>query len=92
MPRKRPAHATYEVAKYATAAESAKSYLHNLNTHSAYMELRDLRQKARSADKELRGNALVEGLLAYSARGEDYIHEIRAIIKYNNLENFDNIG
>lgn len=89
VPERRPAGATHEVAKFSSVLESVQSYLHNLNTHAAYAELREMRRQLRTTEKMLAGYLLAAGLLAYSEQGDAYISKIRAIIKHNNLEKFD---
>tara|TARA_R110002110_G_scaffold271566_3_gene487085 strand:+ start:114043 stop:114729 length:687 start_codon:yes stop_codon:yes gene_type:complete len=43
VPKKRNKGATHEVKKFKTAEDSVRSYIHNLNTHSAYDSFRTLR-------------------------------------------------
>jgi len=85
VPNGRPEDETYEVQKFDTVYESVRSYLNNLNTHSAYKSLRNIRRKSRSEGKTPDGIALAEGLLRYSNRGEDYIREIQSMIRKNQL-------
>ena len=59
--------------------------MRNLNTHEAYSELRDLRAKLRLNGKPLSGALLAEGLEAYSTRNKNYIADVRAIIRANDL-------
>ena len=58
----------------------------NLNTFSAYEELREKRQQLIASGKRVTGKALAEGLLNYSTRREEYVKEIQAMIRQNNLE------
>lgn len=88
IPEGRPAGETYEVQKFATVYDSVRSYLQNLNTHSAYKPLRDLRATSRQAGKNPDGLKLAEGLLRYSIRGEDYVRELQAMIRKNQLSRF----
>ena len=89
IPKQRPEGASYEVAKFKTPAGSVKSYIHNLNTFSAYGYFRELRKSLRDHQLLLSGNVLAEGLLSYSARGEAYIDELRAMIRVNDLAKYD---
>ncbi len=88
IPKDRPEGATYEVRKFATIYDSVRSYLHNLNTHSAYKQLRELRTRSRLNGQSPDGLKLAEGLLRYSTRGEDYIKELQAMIRSNQLSRF----
>ena len=60
-----------------------------INTHDAYESLRDLRREARDANTELRGSNLAAGLTRYSERGQEYIDEVRAMIRINKLGQHD---
>ena len=88
VPTGRPVGETYEVQKFSTVYDSVRSYLHNLNTHPAYKQLRRLRSESRQAGKNPEGIKLAEGLLRYSTRGEDYVKELQAMIKTNRLNRF----
>ena len=91
IPEGRPEGETYEVQKFATVYDSVRSYLHNLNTHSAYKHLRQLRAESRVSGKSPEGLKLAEGLLRYSTRGEDYIKELQAMIRSNKLNRFASV-
>jgi len=88
VPKGRPAGATYEVQKFSTVYDSVRSYLLNLNTHSAYKHLRQLRAESRVYGQNPKGLKLAEGLLRYSTRGEDYVKELQAMIRTNQLNRF----
>ncbi len=88
VPIHRPAGATYEVQKFATVYDSVRSYLHNLNTHSAYRQLRQLRAQYRDTGSHPEGIKLAEGLMRYSTRGKDYIKELQAMMRTNKLNRF----
>lgn len=89
VPLSRIEGASHEVAKFSSPYQSVRSYIQNLNRHPTYQLVRDLRLQNRQADKPLSGSEMAEGLLGYSERGEDYIQEIRSMIRYNNLEFYD---
>jgi len=91
IPEDRPAGATYEVRKFSTVYDSVRSYLLNLNTHSAYKKLRKLRTASRLNGQSPDGLKLAEGLLRYSTRGEDYIKELQAMIRFNQLGRFTTV-
>lgn len=88
VPLMRGDEQVHEVKSFASTVESVKSYLRNLNSNDAYKPLRDLRRMARSKGS-LNGLTVVEGLELYSARGQDYVEELAAMIRYNNLQRFD---
>lgn len=89
VPLSRIEGAIHEVAKFPSPYYSVRSYIQNLNRHPTYQTVRDIRLADRKARKPLSGWELAEGLLGYSERGEEYIKEIRAMIRYNNLEFYD---
>jgi Bax protein len=85
VPANRPDGETHEVKRFGTLFESVRSYMRNLNTHLAYRELRDLRAQLRRSGRPLSGALLADGLNAYSTRSSDYITDVRAIIRANDL-------
>lgn len=89
VPGRRPEGASHEVQRFETVADAVDSYFRNLNSHDAYETVRLLRARARAEGRELSGPELAEGLLRYSERGAEYIHELRAIIRVNDLETLD---
>ena len=91
IPKNRPAGETYEVRKFATVYDSVRSYLLNLNKHSAYKQLRQLRKMNRLNGQNPNGMKLAEGLLRYSTRGEDYVKELQAMIRTNQLGRFTTV-
>ena len=68
-----------------------RAYLHNLNTSRAYSQLRQLRSAMRDKGQALDGQRLAAGLINYSERGEDYVREIRAMIRSNALDRYDSM-
>lgn len=89
VPHSRVQGASHEVAVFNSPDEAVTEYIRTLNTHPAYREFRDLRTLMRENDEVLSGFDLAEGLLQYSARGEDYIEELREMIRINKLSRFD---
>ncbi|MEQ8603606.1 MAG: hypothetical protein RIB45_09815 [Marivibrio sp.] len=83
MPEQRVEGATHEVAAFSSVNEAVRAYLHNLNTGDAYNRLRTLRAQARAAGKAPDPIALAGGLTRYSERGQEYIDDIRSIIRTN---------
>lgn len=89
VPLERGAGQRHEVAFFPNALESVRSYIRNINTHPAYRELRQIRAGLRAAGESLEGLKLIRGLQSYSERGEDYIAELRQIIRGNDLHKLD---
>jgi len=83
VPADRPEDANYEVARFESVSQSIGSYMHNLNTGRTYRELREIRSSARRKGNEPDANAMAGGLMSYSERGEDYITELRSMIRHN---------
>ena len=93
VPGKRDAGKEHEVAAFSSPRKSVGSYIRNLNSHPAYQSLRSIRIQLRSENKAITGIALAGGLSEYSARGSEYVEELRSIIRYNKLAKYDsNIG
>lgn len=91
VPRKRPKGATYEVSKYASPLDSVRSYIHNVDSHRSYRELRDLRYQLRLNHKILSGIVLAEGMNHYSQRGDVYVRILQDIIKRYNFSALDKV-
>lgn len=85
MPLNRPEGAKYRARVFPTLLDSLRAYMHNLNTHPAYQELRQIRAEIQMRGEDVRGMELARGLQSYSTRKEAYVDDIRAIIRANNL-------
>lgn len=85
VPNRRMQGAAHEVAVFASPYESVAAYFHNINTHRAYRELRKLRQQRVLEELPLTALSILPGLRRYSQRGEEYLNEIKEIIRYNQL-------
>jgi len=81
VPQERPDGARHEVRRYQSVSEATRSYLHNLNSHRKYSKLRQLRQELRLTGKQMDAGDLVDGLIFYSERRQQYVDEIRAMIR-----------
>lgn len=90
VPASRDKGAFHEVAVFENPGKSVESYIHNLNSNIAYKEFRRIRALQRGQQLIFSGEVLAEGLLKYSARGTEYIRELRAMIKTNKLGQYDN--
>jgi Bax protein len=88
-PKGRAEGAKYSVARYRNLTESVRAYMMNLNTLWAYDDFRKFRVSMRAEGRDLDANELAQGLIRYSIRRQEYVDEIRAIIRINRLKNFD---
>ncbi len=91
VPNSRPDGQSYEVATFESPFDSVRGYIHNLNTNLAYKEFRQIRAEQRAENLPLSGQKFAEGLVKYSSRGQDYIEELQAMIRVNQLEQYDTI-
>lgn len=83
VPALRPEGAINEVAKFPDLAYAVRTYLTNLNRHPAYEELRGIRYNLRQNQQPVSAEALAQGLMRYSERGQDYIEELLDMIRVN---------
>ena len=72
--------------------DSVRYYMHTLNSHPAYSELRAIRYQLRQANSGLDGHRMAAGLEKYSAKGKDYIELIQALIRQNEWAALDSAG
>ena len=86
VPLQRSANSNHEVRVFGRPRDAVRSYIHNINSHSAYEEIREMRAYARKRNQPIVGSELVGGLLNYSEMGEHYVDELRAVIRVNRLE------
>jgi Bax protein len=89
VPNSRGEGKSHEVADFASPFRSITGYIQNLNRHPSYQLVRDLRRTARENGRFASGTALAAGLISYSERGEEYISEIRSMISFNKLSEYD---
>ncbi len=89
VPQSRGEGKSHEVASFASPYRSITGYIQNLNRHPSYQRVRDLRRTARENGRFASGSALAAGLISYSERGEEYISEIRSMISFNKLSEYD---
>ncbi len=88
-PRERANEKKFFVKKFSTLSESVRSYLKNINTHSAYEDFRQERRKLRMNGESLSGNILVNYLENYSERNQAYVDDLKLLIETNNFMKFD---
>jgi len=86
VPSARQQGANHEVRKFDSARESLHAYFRNINSHRAYRSLRKIRAQKRPAGQPLSGLELLAGLRNYSQRGQDYVDELRKVIRFNKFE------
>ena len=89
VPQGREAGKQHEVAAFRSPYLSIQSYIQNLNSHPSYQLVRNLRSEARSGGQFASGMWLAAGLISYSERGKEYISEIRSMISFNKLSDYD---
>ena len=89
VPSQRAAGKGHEVRKFDSAYVSVKSYIHNLNTHPAYAQLREIRYKKKQKKQSATGLELVVGLEKYSERKHAYVKELSSMIRFNKLSRYD---
>lgn len=85
VPNERVAGKTHKVAIYDSILDSVKDYMLTLNRHSAYDELRTIRQQTTDPLQ------LANGLKLYSERGDEYISDVQMMIDFNKLQRFDGL-
>ncbi len=87
VPRQREPGKKHRMKCFPTIIEAVSSYIHNLNTHRAYQELRQVRRRFRD-DQSMDVNALVETMTQYSQERDHYVTKIKNIIRVNRLNDF----
>lgn len=86
VPKDRAEGKSHYVRRFSDLRASVRGYLRNLNTHPAYRGLRERREQLRNQRRPLDALELAAGLQAYSERGMDYVEDIRAMIRHNDLQ------
>lgn len=89
VPDARDDDASHEVAHFSSARQSVRRYVNNINTHYAYAGLRERRAQLRAAGEPITGLALAPTLINYSERGQAYVEELEAMIRFNELTAYD---
>jgi len=79
----------YKIAAYETPLHSVIAYMHNLNTHQAYKELRVRRAELRKAGAKVTGWDLAKTLTKYSERGQAYVDSLHSLMNVNKLQPTD---
>ena len=91
VPLRRSAESRHEVAKFDSVDDAIKAYLHNLNTHRAYSDLRVLRAELSNSESGATGHQLAQTLLYYSELRQVYVDEVQAVIRINKLQGYDRL-
>ncbi|MDA1100230.1 MAG: glucosaminidase domain-containing protein [Proteobacteria bacterium] len=87
-----PAAATgFKVTRFDSLGDGVAAYMHNLNTHAAYRQLRISRAAMRRAGKPLTGPDLTAWLTNYSEIPDKYGRVLRALIVREKLTPFDQV-
>ncbi|MEK9712968.1 MAG: glucosaminidase domain-containing protein [Thalassolituus sp.] len=92
VPDQRSDGAAHEVAKFKSPYLSVRAYMLNINRHDAYRELRGMRAQELANLGYSTGMNLAGGLHSYSERGAEYVEELRAMISYNELQQYDQVS
>jgi|GEM_PF-1346281 len=79
----------FKVRGFPDLMSAVRAYLHNLNSHRAYAELRKRRARARTLGTPLHALNLVGGLKQYSEEGQRYVLALTELIKSNDLQDLD---
>ncbi|MEZ9041802.1 glucosaminidase domain-containing protein [Vibrio sp. 10N.222.54.B12] len=89
VPLQRNEGSSHEVATFSSSQESVHRYFMNLNRNRAYADLRAIRAKLDAQGDDLLTTAtateLTNGLLKYSERGSDYVTDLQAMIRHNEV-------
>jgi len=86
VPGARDEGRTHEVEAFDSVYDAVGSYMHNLNTHDSYAELRAARQLMRQEQEKPTGVELAQHLGRYSERGDAYVREVLSMIRQNDLD------
>ena len=89
VPHERQEGKKFRVRAFDYLIDGVRAYVHNLNSHFAYEDFRDLRAFLRAERGHIDGYALAGSMLRYSERGADYVETIRLIMRANALQVFD---
>lgn len=91
VPKGREAGKTHKIKTFRFLIEAVEGYAHNLNTHKAYRGFREERAKFSPGAQDINVMPLLETLLSYSERGQDYVDTLKQIIRLNRLGDFDHL-
>lgn len=84
VPFEREPGKNHKVASYNSLLDSVRAYCLTLNRVEAYRDFRLIRRETKESLQ------LADGLLKYSERGQDYVEDLKSIIRVNKLKRYDN--
>lgn len=87
--QQRSGFGNYKIAAYETPLQSVIAYMHHLNTHQAYGDLRSRRAELRKSGSKVTGWELANTLTKYSERGQAYVDSLLSLMKVNRLQSVD---
>ena len=88
VPRERDGNASYAVRRYNRLADSIRVYIHTLNTHRAYRDLRRLREEMRGRGGIVDGRRLLPSLGNY-AEDSSYVELLNKVMRGGRFWEFD---
>lgn len=90
VPDDRADDETHEVKAFNSIADSIAAYVHNLNSHAAYAEFREMRAR-RHTDPKITYDTdpLLDTLHVYSEKGQEYVDNLRSLIETNQFDDFE---
>ena len=81
--------ANFSVKNFKNLLDSVNSYILNLNSHPAYKELRNYREKQIKTGKTVTGYEMAKFLEKYAEIGFEYVIKVTNMIKNNKLNEFE---
>jgi uncharacterized FlgJ-related protein len=76
----------HRIAAFEWPFDSVRGYFLNLSSHPAYEDFRRIRAELKAAGKPPTSLALADGLLRYSERGQEYVDELKSMIRTNQFD------
>lgn len=73
----------HEVEKFDSIEHAVRRYFKYLNSSRNYTEMRQIRAQLRANNQPVKAAELVNGLLSYSERGQEYVDEIQTMLRHN---------
>ena len=89
IPKNRAPGKTHEVQVFPSIQASVEAYYRNINTNAAYNRLRSIRAKERTEGIKLNSLDLLQGLVSYSERGDDYVTSLGQWIAKSDFQKYD---
>ena len=77
------------IRSFATIYDSVFAYMHNLNTHYAYQDLRTVRAQELEQSDRVSGIKLARYLTAYAELGEKYVYVLQSMILQNRFDIYE---